>query len=56
MDDILKNKKALPSPPPPYIPPALLTTKEIKTEREKPNEDFIKPSIQINKDELDAAD
>ena len=55
MEEILKNKKTPPTPPPPYVPPPLLTKKEIETERNKPNNDFIKTSLQISKDELVAA-
>ena len=55
MEEILKNKKDPPTPPPPYVPPPLLTKKEIKTERNKENDDFIKTSLQMTKDELDVA-
>ena len=41
--------------PPPYVPPPLLTNKEIETERNKANDGFIKTSLQMSKDELDAA-
>ena len=40
---------------PPYVPPPLLTKKEIETERNKANDVFIKTSVQMSKDELDAA-
>ena len=55
MEEILKNKKTLPTPPLPYVPPPLLTKREIETERNKANNDFIKTSLQMSKDELDAA-
>ena len=55
MEEILKNKKDQPTPPPPYVPLPLLTKKEIKTERNKENDDFIKTSLQMTKDELDVA-
>ena len=42
-------------PPPPYVPPPLLTEKEIEIERNKAKEEFIKTSLLMNKDELDAA-
>ena len=55
MEEILKNKKDQPTPPPPYVPLPLLTKKEIKTERNKENDDFIKTSLQMTQDELDVA-
>ena len=55
MEEILKNKKNLATPPPPNVPPPLLTKKEIETERNKENKDFIKAPLQMNKNELDAA-
>ena len=55
MEEILKNKKNLATPPPPIVPPPLLTKKEIETERNKENKDFIKAPLQMNKNELDAA-
>ena len=55
MEEILKNKKTLPTPHPPYVPPPLLTNKEIETERDKEDDDLIKTSLQMSKDELDAA-
>ena len=55
MEEILKNKKTPPTPPPPYVPPPLLTRKEIETERNTANDNFIKTSLQMSKDELDAA-
>ena len=55
MKEILKNKKNPSTLPLPYVPPPLLTKKEIKTERNKPNNDFIKTSLQMSKDELVAA-
>ena len=55
MEEILKNKKDPPTPPPPYVPSPLLTKKEIKTERNKENDDFIKTSLQMTKDDLDVA-
>ena len=55
MEEILKNKKTLPAPLPPNVSPPLLTKKEIETERNKENEDFIKASLQMSKDERDAA-
>ena len=41
MEDI-KNKKNPPTPPPSYVPPPLLTKKEIEIERNKANKEFIK--------------
>ena len=41
--------------PPPYVPPPLLTEKEIEIERNKENKEFIKTSLLMSKDELDAA-
>ena len=55
MEEILKNKKTLPTPHPPYVPPPLLTNKEIETERDKEDDDLIKTSLQMSKDELDKA-
>ena len=55
MEEILKNKKTLPAPLPPNVSPPLLTKKEIETERNKENDDFIKASLQMSKDECDAA-
>ena len=55
MEEILKNKKTLPAPLPPNVSPPLLTKKEIETERNKENDDFIKASLQMSKDERDAA-
>ena len=54
MEEILKNKKTLPTLPLPYLSPPLLTKKEIETERNKASDDFIKTSLQMSKDELDA--
>ena len=54
MEEILKNKKTLPAPLPPNVSPPLLTKKEIETERNKENDDFIKASLQMSKDERDA--
>ena len=54
MEEILKNKQTLSTPPLPYVPPPLLTKREIETERNKANNDFIKTSLQMSKDELDA--
>ena len=42
-------------PPPPFVPPPLKTEKEIETERNKANEEFIKTSLLMSKDELDTA-
>ena len=42
-------------PPPPYVPPPLLTEKEIEIERNKAKEEFIKTSLLMSKDELDTA-
>ena len=42
MEETLKNKKNLPTLPPPYIPPPLLTKKEIETDRNKANKNFIR--------------
>ena len=54
MEEILKNKqtKKTPTPPLPYLPPPLLPKKEIETEVNKANNDFIKTSLQRSKDEL----
>ena len=52
MEEILK--KTPPTLPPPYVPAPLLTKKEIETERDKANDDFIKIFLQMSKDELDA--
>ena len=41
-------------PPPLYVPPLLLTAKKIDIERNKINDSFIKISLQMTKDELDA--
>ena len=41
-------------PPPPYVPSLLLTAKKIDIERNKINDSFIKISLQMTKDELDA--
>ena len=41
--------------PPPNVPPPLLTEKEIEVERNKANKEFIKISLLMSKDELDAA-
>ena len=54
MDDILQNKIKQPAPPP-YSPPLLLTTNEIKTERERINAEFLKTSLLLNKDQLAAS-
>ena len=50
-----KRQKNPPTQPSPYVPHPLLTTEEIEIERNKANEDFIKASMQMSKDELDAA-
>ena len=42
-------------PPPPYVSPPLLTAKEIEVERNKISKHFIKTSLQMSKDEPDAA-
>ena len=55
MEEIIKNKKPLPTLHPPYVPPSLLANKEIETERDKENNDLIKTSLQMSKDELDVA-
>ena len=55
MEDIFKNEENQPSPPPFYVPPPLLTAKEIEVEINKIKEDFIKTSLEKSKDELDAA-
>ena len=55
MEDIFKNEENPPSPPPSYVPPPLLTAKEVEVERNKIKEDFIKTSLEKSKDELDAA-
>ena len=55
MEEILKNKKNPPTLPPLCVPPPLLAKKEIETERNKANDHFIKTSLQMNKDELHAA-
>ena len=51
----LKKKKKTPSPPPPYVMSRLLTAKEREVGWDKINKDFIKTSLQMTKDELDAA-
>ena len=53
--NIKKNKKNLPTLPAPYVPPPLLTGKEIETERNKANNDFIKTPLQTSKIKPDAA-
>ena len=45
MEEILKNEKTLPTPSPPYLPPPLLIKKEIETERNKANDNYIKTSL-----------
>ena len=54
MEDIKKQENP-PTLPPAYVPPSLLTEKEIQIERNKANEELIKTSLLISKDELDAA-
>ena len=49
------KKQKAPTPPPPSVPPPLLTKKEIEIERNKANKEFIKTSLLMSKDELDAA-
>ena len=44
MDDILQNKIKPPTPPP-YSPPSLLKTNEIKTERKRINAEFLKTPL-----------
>ena len=39
-------------PPPHYVPPPLLTVKEIDIERNKANEEFIKISLLMSQDDL----
>ena len=55
MFDILQNKIKPPAPPPAYSPPPLLTTNEIKAARERINAEFLKKSLLLNKDQLDAS-
>ena len=55
MEDILKKKKTPPTLRPPYILPPLLTEKEIEIEGNKAIEMFIKTTLLMSKDELDAA-
>ena len=55
MGNILQNKIKPPAPPPAYSPPPLLTTNEIKAERERINAEFLKKSLLLNKDQLDAS-
>ena len=55
MDNILQNKIKPPTPPPTYSPPPLLTINEIKTERERIDAEFLKTSLLLNKDQLDAS-
>ena len=50
-----ETKKTLPTLPPPYVPPPLSIKKEIETGKNKENHDFVKTSLQLNKDQLDAA-
>ena len=52
MNKILQNKIKPPTPPPPYSPP---TANEIKTERERINAEFLKTSLLLHKDQLDAS-
>ena len=53
MEDISKNKKKTPTPPPPYVPSPILTEKEIV--RNKANKEVVKTSLLMIKDELDIA-
>ena len=55
MEDVSKNKKIPPLLPPPYVSPPLLTAKEVEVERNKISKHFNKTSLQMSKDELDAA-
>ena len=56
MEGILKKKKKKPPTlPPSFVQPPLLTEKETEIERNKANKEFIKTSLLISKDELDAA-
>ena len=48
-----KTNKKTPLSPALYVPPPLLTEKEIEIEINKANEEFIKTSLLISKDELD---
>ena len=50
---IKKQTKKTPLSPALYVPPPLLTEKEIEIEINKANEEFIKTSLLISKDELD---
>ena len=55
MEEILKNKqtKKTPTLPLPYLPLPLLPKKEIETQVNKANNNFIKTYFQMSKDELD---
>ena len=50
-----KQQKKPSTLPPHYAPLPLFTKKEIETERNKASDDFLLNSLQICKDELDAA-
>ena len=52
---IWKMFQKTPFLPPPYVPPPLLTAKEVEVERNKISKHFNKTSLQMSKDELDAA-
>ena len=53
MDDILQNQIKSPTLPPPYNPLPFLTTKKIKTERERINTEFLKTLLLLKKDQLE---
>ena len=53
IDEILQNKIKSPTLPPPYNPLPLLTTKKIKTERERINTEFLKTLLLLKKDQLE---
>ena len=63
MEDVLKNKHRIatcslsptPTPPPPTIAISKRNKQNKEVERNKINEDFIKTSLQMTKDELDTA-
>ena len=51
----IKRQKKNTNTTSPYVPPPLLKAEQIDIERNKANEDFIKTAMQMNKDELNAA-
>ena len=53
MGDILQKQIKSPTLPPPYNPVPLLTTKKLKTERERINTEFLKTLLLLKKDQLE---